>query len=95
MASQPKKFSLVKAVAGNKRDSQQTQQSNAKKIPKVSEMTPVEARPQRVTTNDAPVVVCVYPVRRMDILGVFESKFVFPYQQHVMPLRLENNDKHK
>ena len=94
MASQAKKFSLVKAVAGNKRDSEQNQQTNAKKIPKVSEMTPVEARTPRVT-NDAPVVVCVYPVRRMDILVALESKLVFPYQQHVMPLIFENNGQHK
>ena len=54
-----KKFSLVKAVAGNKRPEQQG--AAAKKIPKVSEMTPVEPRPQKIVTN-APVVVCVYPV---------------------------------
>ena len=95
MASQPKKFSLVKAVAGNKRDSQQTQQSNATKIPKVSEMTPVEARPQRVTTNDAPVVVCVYPVSHMDIPGVFAYRSASQYQHHVMPLVSENNDHHE
>ena len=54
-----KKFSLVKAVAGNKRP--ESSQQSAKKIPKVSEMTPVEPRPQKIVTN-APVVVCVYPV---------------------------------
>ena len=76
MASQPKKFSLVKAVAGNKRSSEAAQQSNGKKIPKVSEMTPVEIRSQRAT-NDAPVNVCVYLVThtRMDILGVFAYGF--------------------
>ena len=56
-----KKFSLVKAVAGNKRPESSQQGAAAKKIPKVSEMTPVEARPQKIVTN-APVVVCVYPV---------------------------------
>ena len=56
-----KKFSLVKAVAGNKRPESSQQSIAAKKIPKVSEMTPVEARPQKIVTN-APVVVCVYPV---------------------------------
>ena len=61
MADQ-KKFSLAKAVAGNKRSSEHSQQSTVKKIPKVCELTPVEARPQRTVTN-APVVVCVYPVR--------------------------------
>ena len=60
MAEQ-KKFSLVKAVAGNKRTESSQQSAAAKKIPKVSEMTPVEARPQKIVTN-APVVVCVYPV---------------------------------
>ena len=55
------KFSLAKAVAGNKRASETSQQSAANKIPKVSEMTPVEARPQK-TVTDAPVTVCVYPV---------------------------------
>ena len=60
MAEQ-KKFSLVKAVAGNKRTESSQQGFAAKKIPKVSEMTPVEARPQKIVTN-APVVVCVYPV---------------------------------
>ena len=94
MASQAKKFSLVKAVAGNKRDSEQNQQTNAKKIPKVSEMTPVEARTPRVT-NDAPVVVCVYPVSHMDILGVFAYRSASQYQHHVMPLVSENNDHHK
>ena len=59
MAEQ-KKFSLVKAVAGNKR-TETSQGTAAKKIPRVSEMTPVEARPQKIVTN-APVVVCVYPV---------------------------------
>ena len=61
MADQ-KKFSLAKAVAGNKRSSEHVPQNAAKRIPKVSELTPVEARPQRTVTN-APVVVCVYPVR--------------------------------
>ena len=56
-----KKFSLAKAIAGNKRSTEHPQQSAAKKIPKVSELTPVETRPQR-TVTDAPVVVCVYPV---------------------------------
>ena len=56
-----KKFSLVKAVAGNKRPESSQQSIAAKKIPKVSEMTPVEPRPQKIVTN-APVVVCVYPV---------------------------------
>ena len=56
-----KKFSLVKAVAGNKRPESSQQGAAAKKIPKVSEMTPVEPRPQKIVTN-APVVVCVYPV---------------------------------
>ena len=60
MAEQ-RKFSLVKAVAGNKRTESSQQSAAAKKIPKVSEMTPVEARPQKIVTN-APVVVCVYPV---------------------------------
>ena len=60
MAEQ-KKFSLVKAVAGNKRTESSQQGAAAKKIPKVSEMTPVEARPQKIVTN-APVVICVYPV---------------------------------
>ena len=60
MAEQ-KKFSLAKAVAGNKRSESSQQSAAAKKIPKVSEMTPVEARPQKIVTN-APVVVCVYPV---------------------------------
>ena len=60
MAEQ-KKFSLAKAVAGNKRSESAQQSAAAKKIPKVSEMTPVEARPQKIVTN-APVVVCVFPV---------------------------------
>ena len=60
MAEQ-KKFSLVKAVAGNKRKPESSQQSAAKRIPKVSDMTPVETRPQKIVTNAA-VVVCVYPV---------------------------------
>ena len=60
MAEQ-KKFSLEKAVAGNKRTESSQQSAAAKKIPKVSEMSPVEARPQKIVTN-APVVVCVYPV---------------------------------
>ena len=60
MAEQ-KKFSLVKAVAGNKRTESSQQSIAAKKIPKVSEMTPVEPRPQKIVTN-APVVVCVFPV---------------------------------
>ena len=61
MAEQKKMFSLVKAVAGNKRTESSQQSAAAKKIPKVSEMTPVEARPQKIVTN-APVVVCVYLV---------------------------------
>ena len=56
-----KKFSLVKAVAGNKRPESSQQSIAAKKIPKVNEMTSVEARPQKIVTN-APVVVCVFPV---------------------------------
>ena len=52
---------MVKAVAGTKRAETSQQGTAAKKIPKVSEMTPVEARPQKIVTN-APVVVCVYPV---------------------------------
>ena len=57
---QQKKFSLEKAVAGNKRVVE-TPEKPAKKIPKVSQMSPAEPRPQRVTTN-APVAICVYPV---------------------------------
>ena len=64
MAEQ-KKFSLAKAVAGNKRSSEAPPQSAGKKVPKVSELKPVEARPQRAVTN-APVVICVYPVRICD-----------------------------
>ena len=60
MADQQKKmFSLEKAVAGNKRALETPEK--ARKIPKVSQMTPTEPRPQRVTTN-GPVVMCVYPV---------------------------------
>ena len=58
MSEQRKMLSLVKAIAGNKRSSE-AQQTSVKKIPKVSELTPVEARPQKVVTN-GPVVVCVY-----------------------------------
>ena len=57
MTDQQKKFSLEKAVAGHKR-AVETPEKPAKKIPKVSQMTPAEPRPQRVTTN-APVVICV------------------------------------
>ena len=61
MADQQKKmFSLEKAVAGNKRAALETPEK-VRKIPKVSQMTPTEPRPQRVTTN-GPVVICVYPV---------------------------------
>ena len=61
MADQQKKmFSLEKAVAGNKR-ALETTPEKLRKIPKVSQMTPTEPRPQRVTTN-GPVVMCVYPV---------------------------------
>lgn len=60
MADQQKKmFSLEKAVAGNKRALETPEK--VRKIPKVSQMTPTEPRPQRVTTN-GPVVMCVYPV---------------------------------
>ena len=59
MAGQQKKFSLEKAVAGNKRALETPEK--VRKIPKVSQMTPTEPRPQRVTTN-GPVVMCVYPV---------------------------------
>ena len=60
MADQQKKmFSLEKAVAGNKRALETPEK--VRKIPKVSQMTPTEPRPQRVTTN-GPVVICVYPV---------------------------------
>ena len=61
IAMAEKKFSLVKAVAGNKRPENSQQSIATKKIPKVSELTPMEPRPQKITTN-APVVVCVYPV---------------------------------
>ena len=60
MADQQNKFSLEKAVAGNKR-ALETTPEKLRKIPKVSQMTPTEPRPQRVTTN-GPVVMCVYPV---------------------------------
>ena len=61
MADQQKKmFSLEKAVAGNKR-ALETTPEKLRKIPKVSQMTPTEPRPQRVTTN-GPVVMCVYSV---------------------------------
>ena len=60
-----KKFSLVKAVAGNKR-TESSQQGAAKKIPKVSELTPLEARPQKVVTN-GPVVVCAYQAKSRGI----------------------------
>ena len=61
MADQQKKmFSLEKAVAGNKR-ALETTPEKLRKIPKVSQMTPTEPRPQRVTTN-GPVIICVYPV---------------------------------
>ena len=53
MADQ-KKFSLQRAAAG-KRVTMETPEKQARKIPKVSEMQPTEARPSRVTTN-APVV---------------------------------------
>ena len=59
--TEEKKFSLVNAVAGNKRSSETSKRDAVNKIPKVSELTPVEARPQKITTN-APVTVCVYPV---------------------------------
>ena len=60
MADQQKKtFSLEKAVAGNKRALETPEK--VRKIPKVSQMTPTEPRPQRVTTN-GPVIICVYPV---------------------------------
>ena len=69
MAEQ-KKFSLAKVVAGNKRAAAQSSQPVVKKMPKVSEMTAAEQRPQRVVTN-APVVVCVYPVISWHIPGAF------------------------
>ena len=59
MAGQQKKFSIEKAVAGNKRTLETPER--VRKIPKVSQMTPTEHRPQRHTTN-GPVVICVYPV---------------------------------
>jgi len=68
MAEQ-KKFSLAKVVAGNKRAAESSQPV-VKKMPKVSEMTAAEQRPQRVVTN-APVVVCVYPVISWHIPGAF------------------------
>ena len=72
MAEQKKMFSLVKAVAGNKRSSE-AQQTSVKKTPKVSELTPVEARPQKVVTN-GPVVVCVYQAMSRGIyLGLCSS----------------------
>ena len=59
LAGQQKKFSIEKAVAGNKRTLETPEL--VRKIPKVSQMTPTEHRPQRHTTN-GPVVICVYPV---------------------------------
>ena len=59
MADQQKKLSLEKAVSGNKRALETPEK--VRKIPMVSQMTPTEPRPQRVTTN-GPVVMCVYPV---------------------------------
>ena len=59
MADQQKKFSLEKAVAGNKRALETPEQ--VRKNPKALDMKPTEPRPQRVTTN-GPVVICVYPV---------------------------------
>ena len=59
MAGQQKKISIEKAVAGNKRTLETPER--VRKIPKVSQMTLTEHRPQRHTTN-GPVVMCVYPV---------------------------------
>ena len=66
MAEQ-KKFSLAKVVAGNKRAAESSQPV-VKKMPKVSEMTAAEQRPQ---LTNAPVVVCVYPVISWHIPGAF------------------------
>ena len=72
MAEQKKMFSLVKAVAGNKRSSE-AQQTSVKKIPRVSELTPMEARPSKIVSN-GPVVVCVYQAMSRGIyLGLCSS----------------------